>query len=665
MESGTVIEYIDRQKIVCAVIQEVKQKRLRLLTESNREVNLAAGRLAHMGNHSLDLSLGRDKTVDTLKSIVQRRLRLKDDVDVQSLWEVLNSEQEWIDLPTMTSFCFNGDVTADHESAVMRAFFVDRTYFKFDTNRFYPYTVEQVEQMIARKQEQARREKIIAQGGDWARSRAAGPPETEQNPLEGEGARYAELLKGLYIFEKDCTDHQLALEIARRAGINTPSQLFNFLVHIGFFHPHENVELTRLAVPIAFSAAAETQAEALIGDPPPFAGDARRRDLTHLELMTIDGQSTLDYDDALSLEDLGGEYRLGIHIVDVGHFVAKGSALDKEAQARGSSIYMPDLKIPMLPGLLAEGLCSLKAGELRPAISIMARLSPAYDLVDYEILPSVVKVRHQKTYYDVNSVVGSDPTAACLYSIAGHFRAYRLTKGAVQITLPEVNVWLDEHGQPNISMLNRESPARMMVSEMMILANWLMARFLAERQLTAVYRSQAEPRERLYKADGGSLFQNWMQRKALSRFVLCTAPERHVGLGLEAYVTATSPIRKYFDLMTQRQIRSALQLEDPYSPEEVDHLLTLLEHPMQAVGKTQFLRNRYWLLNFLEQQVGKRLEAIVLFKRRSSWQILLTDYMLECSLPLSPGLELKPEEVIQVTLQNVNARGNVLTVFKS
>ncbi len=93
-----------------------------------------------------------------------------------------------------------------------------------------------------------------------------------------------------------------------------------------------------------------------------------------LSSMTIDGQSTLDFDDAISIEDHGDRYRLGIHIVDVGHYVKKGDLIDREAISRGSSIYMPDQKIPMLPTSLAEDLCSLKAGQPRPAISILVNL---------------------------------------------------------------------------------------------------------------------------------------------------------------------------------------------------------------------------------------------------------------------------------------------------
>ena len=127
-------------------------------------------------------------------------------------------------------------------------------------------------------------------------------------------------------------------------------------------------------------------------------------------------------------------------------------------------------------------------------------------------------------------------------------------------------------------------------------------------------------------------------------------------------MTATSPIRKYFDLITQRQIRALLDLEQPYTSDEIDQLIQMLQLPMSSVGRMQYGRQRYWLLKYLEQHVGRKEEAIVLVKRRNIYQILLTAYMVECDLPLSSGLELKPEDLIQVTIQNVNARKELLQV---
>ena len=128
-------------------------------------------------------------------------------------------------------------------------------------------------------------------------------------------------------------------------------------------------------------------------------------------------------------------------------------------------------------------------------------------------------------------------------------------------------------------------------------------------------------------------------------------------------MTATSPIRKYFDLVTQRQIRAAFEMEPPYPAEEIDRIVQCVEQPVGRVALIQRARNRYWLLKHLETQVGRKKEAIVLAKRRNAYQILLTEYMIECDLPLSGGMALKPEDMVQVTIQQANARADKLSVF--
>lgn len=663
MESGRIVEYIDRQKILCAVVLEVKKKRLRLLTENNKEVNLSAGRLSHQCDLRLDLSQGRDKMVNALKTIATRRNALIGNVDIQELWEVLNTEQEWIDLGTMTEFCFPGDSTGDHESAVVRAFFQDRLYFKFNPDRFFPNSENKVDQIVMRNREAERRARIIEKGGRWLRRLAEADAGQNPEKSDGQTAEFTRILRSFYLFGKESPHYGLGRDLMAKAGIGNGENLFPLLVDIGEFSENENIEILRHEVPVEFSPEVIAASERLVARDSDFLRDPARTDLTDLPTMTIDGQSTLDFDDALSLERREDHYRLGVHIADVGHFIKRGDVIDGAGAERSSSIYTPDQRISMLPAALAEGLCSLKADRLRPAISVMVRLDAGANIFGWEIVPSLIRVRDQLTYYDVNLMAEDHPDIITLCRIAESFRKKRIDAGAVQITLPEIHIWIGDDGRINVNRINRESPGRRLVAETMIMANWLMAKFLAENGLPAIYRSQPKPRERLYKGEEGTLFQNHMQRRLLNRFVLGSKPESHSGLGLDAYVTATSPIRKYFDLITQRQIRARLGLEEPYSSEEIDRMILMLEQPMSRVFMVQRSRNRYWLLKYLEGRVGTKEEAIVLTRRRNAYQILLKEYMIECDLPLATGINLKPEDLIQVTIQQVDARRDRLSVF--
>ena len=657
MESGNVVEYIDSQKIICAAVVEIKALRLRLLTENNREVKLAAGRLAHRSQYRLDMTLGREKLTAALKEIAARRRTLSEQIDIQELWEVLNSEQEWIDLATMTAFCFPDNGDSDHESAVIRAFFNDRLYFKFNSDRFFPHSEEQVAQMLSQREAEARKERLLGQGAAWLQkvldNKNSVPPE--------ESDAICEILVSYYLYEKESPHRDMAKTLLKRAGAGSSSAIFTFMTKAGLWDQDENLDLLRYGIKTQFSEEVEIYADTLCRNASIVLNG--RRDLRSLPMMTIDGPSTQDFDDALSITTQGDHFIVGIHITDVGYFVAKNDPLDWVVRERCSSIYMPDGKISMLPAKISEDISSLKAGEERPAISTLIHITPQAEILKYEIVPSLICIQHQLTFQDVDLMISDDPMMKIMHTIAKNYRQYRLNNGALLIDLPEINVWLQPDGSPMISLTDRESPGRMLVSEFMILANELAARQLTEHALPAIFRSQTEPRERLFDGISDNLFKNWMQRKLINRFALSSKPDRHAGLGLPSYVTATSPIRKFSDLITQRQLRAIAGLESPYTAEQIDYFIATSTAPLSEIVRTQYRRQRYWLLKYLQNHTGHKEEALVLFKRREGYAILLPNFMLECILSGAERITLRPEDTIQVTLQHINARNDVINVY--
>ncbi len=235
MEEGNIVEFIDRQKILCAVVQEVKNQRLRLLTENDREVNLSSNRLSHKSRMILDLSLGRIKTIDALKGIAFRRKQLTRQVNIRELWEILNSEQEWIDLATMTEFCFSNQANCDHESAIVRAFFQNRLYFKFDQNRFFPIPEEQVEHNIAQEREIARKALRIESGALWIRTQLQQDRHPPLSALSEDESACLDILKSCYLLDKESPHYAEGKEIMTKAGIDDRERLFSTLCRFWSF----------------------------------------------------------------------------------------------------------------------------------------------------------------------------------------------------------------------------------------------------------------------------------------------------------------------------------------------------------------------------------------------------------------------------------------------
>ncbi|MBW1859571.1 MAG: RNB domain-containing ribonuclease [Deltaproteobacteria bacterium] len=652
MEPGTIVEYIDRKQIVCAVVLGQKNHKLRMLTEHNLEISHAEKRLAHVGSERLDPGMGRDALVNRLQSTVATRRQLKKQIDVEALWSVLHTEATWIDLQTMAEFCFDGSISSDHSSAVMRALFEDRLYFKFDTHQFCPNTPERVAQIAAQAAQEARKAHAIEEGSRWIRKvKDAGDP-----PVLKGNEEIIEILKSFYLFGKDSPHYGLGKEILARSGLDANDGPFQLLVKLGVWNQDENLNLHRFGISEAFPPEVMAATKELDEAKKKVNPDEKRQDLSHLSTITIDGQGTLDFDDAISIEPEEDGFRLWVHVTDVSHFLGRGDVVDEEALARGSSIYMPDKRIPMLPIPLAEDLCSLKEGQDSLAISVMARLDHSARVLEYEIFPSIIHVDRQMTYYHANLMVNEDPELGAIYEIAKKRRQIRLDAGALHLTLPEMNVWIDSNKDISVSRINRESPSRLMVSECMILANWLTGRFFRDREQPAIYRAQMEPRGRLIDDNGGTLYQNWMQRRLLSRVIIGVEPEPHAALGLDVYVTITSPLRKYLDLAIQRQLKGLLGLGTSYSEEDLRLIVQAVEQPMSYITVLQQERTRYWILRYLERRLGQKEGALVLEKRRHRYVVLLTKYMIECSLPLNCGADLKPEDTIMVNIERVNAR---------
>jgi exoribonuclease-2 len=662
MESGIIVEYIDRQKIICAVALEIKKQKLHLLNELNQTVDLPISRILHQSAEKIEISISKDKIVDILKEKALKRTALISQIDIKELWEVLFQEKEGIDIKTMTGLCFPNNATDDHESALIRALFQNRIYFKFSQQGFYPYSEEQVSQLIAQTEEALRKDLLIEEGAAWIKNILTVNDLSATNQQNVKQSEFIGILKSSFLFEKESRHYDICREILLKSQISDMNQVFHLLVKLNVFDKNENLDLYRMEIPVDFSQKTIEGIPSLINSSKNF-DEIKRKDLTSLELITIDGQGTQDFDDSISVENKGEYYELGIHIIDVAHFIKKDTAIDKEAMERGSSIYMPDKKISMIPPDLSEDLCSLKAGQIKPAISVMIKLAPSIEVIDYSILPSLIKVKHQLTYGDADALANGHKEIEALVDISEKFRRKRFEQGAVHISLPETIIRVDEKNGINVQLAERESRSRVLVSELMIMANWIMAKHLSKNNMPAIFRSQMEPKERLYKGDEGTLYQNYMQRRLVNRFMLGEKPERHTGLGLDAYVTATSPIRKYFDLVTQRQIRAVYGLEDPYSSEEISSIISMLETTLQNIARIQSNRNRYWILKFLEKKTGEIAEALVLLKRRNNYQILLPDFMIECDLPVARGISLQPEDVIHVKIQHAEARKDLLTVF--
>lgn len=329
-----------------------------------------------------------------------------------------------------------------------------------------------------------------------------------------------------------------------------------------------------------------------------------RLDLRKEKIITIDGDNSKDFDDAVSIRKLPNGYKLGVHIADVSHYVKEGTPLDLTAFERGTSIYLPDRVYPMLPHHLSDNICSLLPNEDRLAVSVIMNISDDGEIKSYKIAKSVICSVHRMTYSNVDKILAGDPTLKKKYSdillalshmdkLADILSAKRKKRGAIDFNISESSVVLTEDGKIGDVVPCKRLKSHQIIEEFMLAANETVALYASSRKLPIVYRSHAAPDSEKLKAlslflqsFGISLPETEdISSKALADILESTnslpthsiigknmlrammkaeyTPENegHFGLSSEFYCHFTSPIRRYPDLFTHRVLSNALSGE--------------------------------------------------------------------------------------------------------
>ena len=331
-----------------------------------------------------------------------------------------------------------------------------------------------------------------------------------------------------------------------------------------------------------------------------------RKDLTDVTIFTIDGDDTKDIDDAISVEKLkNGNYKLGVHIADVSYYVKEGSPLDKEAMDRGTSVYLVDRVIPMLPHKLSNGICSLNPGVERLAISCVMEIDNNGKTVDYEIFPSIIKSRLQMTYKKVNQVIekneipeGYEPFVNDLKlmdELSQIIRKAKINRGYIDFDVDEAKIIVDENCHPTDIVLRNRGRGENLIEDFMIQANECVATHIFYMDLPFIYRVHEYPKEEKIrdfisfvqslgytvkfntKDISPKAIQNLINQlkdkkefKVLSSLLLRNMQKAiylpqnlgHYGLASKCYTHFTSPIRRYPDTTVHRLLRTYLFNDD-------------------------------------------------------------------------------------------------------
>ena len=448
----------------------------------------------------------------------------------------------------------------------------------------------------------------------------------------------------------------------------TPQSAFQLLVDLGLWSLHENLFLRRSQIPLQFSTKVLEVAQQRLDSPPPDLDVSFRLDLTHLKVYTIDDESTSEIDDGLSWEALAdGRQRVWVHIADPTRWLVPDDELDLDARRRGTTVYLPTGMVPMFPPALATGPMSLIQGRICAALSFGVILAESGAVQDYSIHASLIKPTYRLTYEDVDEMlelgVQAEPEIAAIATWAQRRKAWRHTQGAISIHLPEAMIKV--HDDEITIELLEDSASRQLVAEMMILAGEVAAQYGQTHNLAMPFRTQPQPElpseEELLQLPAGPV-RDCAMRRCMARSEMSITAARHSGLGLNTYTQATSPIRRYTDLLTHFQLKAHLRGEDPpFSAEQLKEVMLSVTTATQEVTLVERQTNRYWGLEYLRRQGERVWETLLLMWLREDSRlglILLEDLGLQ--LPMSFKRSAALGEQLLVKVSHVDPRQDII-----
>lgn len=659
---GAIVEYLDQGRFRPGLVIRENDRKLTVLEGSGRERSITSDLV--MVRYS-DRKATPSDLPSVLEEIQAERAELAEGLDLYLLWEVVHEQARSFSAAELAELFF-GRRSQAAASVMLETLLGDRLYFVRRHMEFVPRTPEQVERL------RIQAERVRMRSDEFREMQRL-----MRQVLQGDSAPSAEEAAGLVarlrpFVENPFTRSRETNTLLEQAApdIEPVEAAFEILDRLGQAPP-----IPRFAaiggLRIEFPERVMAEAEAV---------KAPDRELTDGRFsVTIDDEETVEVDDALSCERLpDGNLKVRIHIALVTDFVPKDGAMDHEASERVTSVYLPETTIRMLPDAVSCAAASLVAGEERPVFTTEVTLSPDGELLDTAIHPGRVRINRRLSYDEADRILaevdgGNDsghdadgtpaagnsrePGTSCageaglsavsagsddnretartlhlLHQASSILRERRRRAGALLVQRRETKVKVHDD-EIDVRMVDASSPSRTLVGEFMIMSNFVAARYAADNRIPMIYRVQPRIGSELP-----------IQRPRLSLY-----PEYHAGIGLDCYAQVSSPIRRYADVVLQRQLIAALSgaISSVYSPEELLQVLAGAESAEAERRELERRAKRYWILRYLERHAFDiELDAVAL---RDGATAELVDYGVRGTLHAAPTLPNQSPVVVQIT----------------
>jgi len=678
---GCIVEFMQGNQAVAAWVLEESGGRLRVYTIGKRESKMPSSRALPWAGPCDPAVHDRSEMLERLCAHNARREKIAESVDPMEIWEMAQGEVTEESAEWFAGLLWESAeaADADHVAALGRALLECKTHFKFHPPKFEVYSGEQVERRMAEQELAVEREKVVTAGKAffkdlwtaWASGKRKDARLLE-NKLDPEAAKKLKNLLMTMIARPDDNDSAQLWGNLRKGLPEHPYQALILAEQWGVVPPHYNYLIDEAGYETGDEWAAR-HADEIAAQRARY--EELRREPEDIPFVSVDSASTRDIDDAFYVEALpDGGFLARLALADPALTWEFGGGLDAEVFQRASSFYLPEGVCHMLPEDFGIGLYSLSANGARPALVLEWDFSADGAERDFRARTTWVQIAANRTYADVEEELSRDDCADHLrraHALAGLLRENRLAAGAVIIERPEPEIKLE--GYPDdvrveLSVAEPNPMAQLIVSEFMILANSSVGRFASERGLPLLFRTQ----DAVVSGEARGVKDNPADIHATVKQLPPTLteldPRPHVCLGATAYSPITSPLRRYADLVNLAQFRHYLATGEPrFTRQELEARLPEFGARVDAVGRIQRFRPRYWKLLYLRQRCRERMFSGVAVDEAGGYVTLsLPDLQIYVRAPRDMlGEKISAGQPYQLRLGRIDPLTNEIRVLEA
>ncbi len=649
MKPGEIVIFRKRKEPCCGIFLSSDGATLTVFSEEGRKMSIPEDKVA------LATGIEARGSGDREWKTEMRRLRReleesKKDFDLRTVWECFADSVKTASFEDILSVCRAGAETTPEQS--LKLFWAvdkDAVYFKRDRGGYTPLSAKCVEKTLLRLKKRAEQQKQEDLSVEWIKSVLAG------SPAAPDGFDRDQCVKTVMAYIENTGEipaFRKAHAILSQAGVHDPEAATEFLVKTGDLPEGSDPVMIRVGIGRGFSPEALAEASRFLSG---VGGADFLEDMTALETFSIDDETTEDIDDAISVEMSEDKVRVGVHIANVALCVSPGSGLDREALAAGETMYLPEHRADIFPDNLITGRLSLLEGTPRAALSVLASFDPqTFEIKDFRFCASKIAVRNNMSYGEADQMFESSRQWKKLAEICRSLKQKRIERGAFTVHIPELKIKTGSGGNVDIATADAQGVSHSVISELMIMTNHLSALFLRDRKIPAIFRSQPEPvSEEARDLDTQDPLFPVRVVKFLKPSRTGVRPDWHRSLGVDCYVQATSPIRRYRDLVVQRQIMSGICPTERVEEDDILRIIADTEQNIHSRRVAQRSRKRFWLCeHFRRLGADSFLDGIVSRVADRRVFVYLPRYCSE--FPLHGAANLREGEEVKVAVKKVD-----------